>query len=147
VIEVQHSVPHPRVGEAVLFPFDDHTIPFSAGLRLHLVPGKSPGVKPPIVLGKGQPGEPDDQVVRFYGTVIPVGDELRMWYLGGGTRHQQGALRACYAVSADGVTWHKPKLGLVEHNGDRDNNLVDLLGGRRLLVGPADPARSRRPRP
>jgi hypothetical protein len=138
------------VGEAVLFPFDDHTIPFSAGLRLHLVPGKSPGVKPPIVLGKGQPGEPDDQVVRFYGTVIPVGDELRMWYLGGGTRHQQGALRACYAVSADGVTWHKPKLGLVEHNGDRDNNLVDLLGGEGslsalpILHDPDDPDPSRR---
>ena len=67
MIEVQNSVPHPRVDEAVLFPFDDHSIPFTAGLRLHLVSGKPPGVKTPIVLDKGAPGAPDDDRVRFYG--------------------------------------------------------------------------------
>ena len=54
-----------RAEEMVLFPFDDHTIPFSAGLRLNLVPGKAPGVKPPIVLDRGAPGAPDEGAVRF----------------------------------------------------------------------------------
>src|SRR5437764_1999929 len=112
MIEVHNSSPHPRGDEAVLFPFDDHSIPFTSGLRLQLVPGKAPGVRTPIVLGKGAPGAPDDERVRFYGTVIPSGDELRMWYLGGSSS-DPGLLRACYAVSADGVTWEKPALGLV----------------------------------
>ena len=82
MIEVRTGAGHPRVAEAVLFPFDDQGIPFSAGLRLHLVSGKSPGTQNPIVLAPGAAGAPDDARTRFYGTVIPVGDELRMWYLG-----------------------------------------------------------------
>ncbi len=30
----------------------------------------------------------------------------------------------CYATSADGFTWHKPDLGLVEYDGSKQNNLV-----------------------
>lgn len=30
----------------------------------------------------------------------------------------------CYAVSNDGLAWQKPNLGLVEYDGNRDNNLV-----------------------
>ncbi len=30
----------------------------------------------------------------------------------------------CYAESIDGITWHKPALGLCEYNGDRQNNIV-----------------------
>ena len=30
----------------------------------------------------------------------------------------------CYAVSKDGISWEKPSLGLVEFQGNRDNNLV-----------------------
>ena len=44
MIEVQNSVPNPEVSEAVLFPFDSHSIPFSTGLRLRLVQGKTPMV-------------------------------------------------------------------------------------------------------
>ena len=33
-----------------------------------------------------------------------------------------------YAESKDGVNWRKPKLGIVEYNGSRENNLVwDLI--------------------
>lgn len=133
MIEVRSSVPNPRVTEAVLFPFDQVSIPFSAGLQLHLVPGKSPGKANPIVLGKGRPGEPDDARVRFYGTAIPSGDELRLWYLARGSLDDQGAdrgLRVCYATSADGVHWEKPALGLVEYNNSRRNNIVEIAGGR-----------------
>src|SRR5829696_4492742 len=114
MIEVRHGVPRASVREAVLFPFDDHSLPFSAGVRLNLVPGKAPGVKPPVVLDHGGPGDPDEHVARFYGTVIPLGETLCMWYLGG-TEHN--ALRACFATSKDGIEWEKPRLGLVEHGG------------------------------
>ena len=40
-----------------------------------------------------------------------------------------GPGRVCYAVSHDGFTWKKPKLGLVEYNGDKQNNLVNLDAG------------------
>ena len=130
MLEIQNSVPNPRVGEAVLFPFDDTSIPFIAGLRLNLVSGKKPGKGNPIVVARGKPGEPDDEVARFYGTVIPFGDELRMWYLARGSLDDRGQMRVCYAVSKDGVNWEKPKLGLVEYNGSKENNIVDLRGGR-----------------
>jgi hypothetical protein len=150
VVEVRNSVPQPRVEEAVLFPFDDHSIPFSAGLRLHLASGKPPGVKTPVVVGKGPGGAPDDDRVRFYGTVIPVGDVLRMWYLGGSSRDGGRTLRVCYATSADGVQWEKPRLGLVEHNGSTANNLVAFGDGEMsfaalpVIHDPDDPDPARR---
>ena len=43
-IYVDNGVPSVAVDEAVLFPFDDHSIPFTKGLVLSLVRGsKSPG--------------------------------------------------------------------------------------------------------
>ena len=114
MIEVRHGVPRARVREAVLFPFDDHSIPFTAGLRLHLVPGKAPGVKPPIVLDHGGPGDPDERVARFYGTVIPLGDRLCMWYLGA----DAGAAGRCGPASPPARTaCTGSALGLVEHGG------------------------------
>ena len=150
MIEVQNGVPNPRVSEAVLFPFDNVSIPFSTGLQLHLAAGKTPGKANPIVLERGKKGEPDDEIVRFYGTVIPFGDELRMWYLTRGSLDKPSGLRVCYAVSRDGVNWEKPKLGLVEYNGSKENNIVDLRGGRcdfaalPVLYDPDDPNPDRR---
>ena len=116
VIQVKNSVETPSVGEAVLFPFDSTAIRFTAGLRLQLVPGKSATRKNPIVVQRGEPGEPDDAVLRYYGTVIRIGEELRMWYQARGSMDPPGGLRRlCYAVSADGVSWKKPELGLVEY--------------------------------
>ena len=167
MIEVRNGVGSLGVREVVLYPFDDASIPFSDGLRLHLVSGKSG--KSPIVLARGEPGEPDDEEVRFYGTVIQIGDELRMWYHARGSLdpkvapHAQrfggreytvpgmaGPRRLCYAVSRDGVNWEKPKLGLVEYNGSKENNIVDILGGEcslcvtPILHDPDDPDPSRR---
>ena len=147
--------------EAVFFPFDDHSIPFSTGLRLFLTPGKSADQVNPTVISTGPEGAPDEETVRFYGTVIPVDGELRMWYLARGYQDNEifapnalswdpevgwitGAkgLRACYATSTDGIHWKKPNLGLVEYNGNKDNNIVDLSGGRCDLASlpvPHDP--------
>lgn len=56
----------------------------------------------------------------LYGTVIWDEGKLRMWY----HLHSGGGYRNAYAESADGVTWEKPNLGIVEEGGSTDNNLV-----------------------
>lgn len=154
MITVRNSVPNPVVEEAVLFPFDSYSCPFSAGLRLHLIPGKTPGSANPIVVAAGEPGAPDDFCTRFYGTVIPIDGELRMWYLARSTRDADGRnggqLRCCHATSTDGVHWEKPDLGLIEFDGSTRNNVVNLRGGRcefaalPVMYEPDDPDPSRR---
>lgn len=152
-IEVENGAsPSIRVQEAVLFPFDDHSIPFTWRLRLRLVMGKNSYHPNPIVVRRGQPGEPDNLMVQYYGTVIQVGDELRMWYLGAGdhTTLKGGRLLPMYAVSKDGIKWEKPKLGLIEYNGSKQNNILDLMGGEYgvseyvVIHEPEDPDPSRR---
>ena len=154
MVIVRNSSSTPSVPEAVLFPFDNHSIPFSAGLRLQLVSGKSRDTANPIVLKKGGPGEPDDLHLRLYGTVIKVGDTLYLWYQARGTLDPAEGpdyqFRVCLATSKDGVRWEKPKLGLVEFNGSRENNIVDIFGGRcvvwsgPVLHDPEDPDPARR---
>ena len=138
MIEVRNSSHNPRVEEAVLFSFDKHSIPFSAGLRLHLVSGKGYARKTPIVLKRSRHSAPDDDYVRFYGTVIPFEDELRMWYPARGKLDSRtGYYRLCYATSIDGRNWEKPQLGLIKYDGNTANNAVDLFNGEcDLVCGP-----------
>ena len=150
MIEVGNAPSNPRVEEAVLFPFDNHSIPFNAGLRLHMVSGKTRG-KTPIVLKRSRPSAPDDQYARFYGTVIPFENELRIWYMARGSLDPLANLyRLCYATSEDGRKWEKPDLGLVEYDGSRANNAVDLLNGEcdlatvPMIFDPEDPDPDRR---
>jgi len=137
--------------EAVFFPFDRASIPFSNALKLELLAGKQPGQRNPIVVTHGRPGDPDDDSVRYYGTVIQIDDALHMWYQALSSLDQDPrGRRLCYATSGDGVTWEKPGLGLIEFNGGRDNNIVDMFGGEPwlaaspILYDPEDPDPSRR---
>ena len=146
MIEVTNTSPSAKVEEAVLFPFDSCSIPFSSGLRLQMVAGKRYGHKAPIVLKRSRHSAPDDDFVRFYGTVIPFEDELRIWYPARGKLDPRTSVyRVCYATSKDGRNWEKPELGLVEYDGSRANNAVDLFNGEgELICGPVifDPADS-----
>ncbi|MEA1951869.1 MAG: hypothetical protein U9N87_10820 [Planctomycetota bacterium] len=63
-----------------------------------------------------------------YHTVFRDGDLYRMYY-----KCYQQVLRgepkphkvvACYAQSRDGINWTKPKLGLVEFDGSKQNNII-----------------------
>jgi hypothetical protein len=151
-------------GEIVLFAFDDYSLPFSKGLLLELVPARKssvnqgtgadvPYVTRPLhpnkpVLPVGRPGDPDHPRVYYYGTVLRIGDEFRMWYTGWDKDRKR---QVCYAVSRDGIEWKKPDLGLVEYNGNRHNNLVLSDGGGPvkavfclILHEPEDPDPSRR---
>jgi hypothetical protein len=122
------TLPDPApLSEAVLFGFDDRAFPFLDHVQIHLIPGANPS----LVLPPGSPGSHDEQI-RYYGSVIRIGDRFHMWYNGGHgpTDTNTGFVRSgflpCYATSADGVHWEKPDLGLVEFNGSRHNNLVQF---------------------
>jgi hypothetical protein len=66
-----------------------------------------------------------------YFTLFQDGDIYRAYYRGShfdeATKKAAHAETACYAESRDGITWTKPKLGLVEFNGSKENNIV-LIG-------------------
>jgi hypothetical protein len=92
-------------------------------------------------------GDPDFPRAYFCGTILRVEGEYRMWYSGFDGHQRQ----VCYATSENGIDWGKPKLGLVEYNGGRENNLVSLDGadamrGMIVLVlhDPEDPDPERR---
>lgn len=66
-----------------------------------------------------------------YHSIIQDGDIYRLYYRGwqhswqpdgSMVRPHPGLL--CYAVSRDGIHWEKPKLGIVEFEGSKQNNIV-----------------------
>ncbi len=79
---------------------------------------------------------PREVVLRFdkpweglfsgYITVIQDGDVYRLYYRGMAAAGADGSSRevTCYAESRDGVKWTKPKLGLFEVNGTKENNVI-----------------------
>ena len=121
---VENGGPAVDLTEAVLFPFDARSIQLRYLLQPGLIPGTNPYSPHNHVLACGGPEAPDHLEVRFYGTVIRVGDELRMWYIGSGDDAGEIGRRICYALSRDGINWEKPELGLTEFRGSKDNNLV-----------------------
>jgi len=94
--------------------------------RTHLSPGRSPKVA-----STGPQGAVDESVA-LYGTILRLATRFT-WYTGnhGPLQNNIGYERVdclyCYATSKDGVTWVKPKLGLVEFNGSKDNNIIDSM--------------------
>lgn len=65
-----------------------------------------------------------------YVTVVHAEGLYRMYYRGIASDNRPRAEMTCYAISVDGVNWVKPKLGLFEVNGTKQNNIV-LLGSDR----------------
>jgi hypothetical protein len=146
-----------EVDEAVLFAFDDHAIPHHGNLQLTMERAERNPTNP--VLAIGPMGTPDEWQIRFYGTILPVDGKFRMWYIAAAADGfvnpmQGGALdrrgwRFAYAESPDGIAWTKPKLGLTEFRGQRDNNLLGLPAGFRgyhalVLHEPSEPDATRR---
>ena len=118
----------------VLFPFDDYAIPFQRGVQLNLRGYQGGGGRTRIVLEPGAAGSHDSEHVTYYGTVKRVADELWMWYLGQGPvecgdHKDPWFQRVCLAKSKNGYNWERPNLGLVEYNGNKKNNLVDMGAG------------------
>ncbi|MDZ4289689.1 MAG: hypothetical protein U0984_17115, partial [Prosthecobacter sp.] len=67
-----------------------------------------------------------------YYTIFQDGDLFRMYYRGAHfdevTKKAGHAETTCYAESKDGITWSKPKLGIYEFNGSKENNII-WMGG------------------
>ena len=147
---VLNGGPRIEISEAVLFPYDDRTIPFRYRLQIGLVEGVNPYKGHRVAMERGGPGTPDSRVVKYYGAVCQVEDELRLWYLGhGDIDGEPTPAQVCYAVSTDGVNWEKPELGLVEFNGSKRNNLLPFEapgtpGSCSVLYDPEDPDPARR---
>jgi hypothetical protein len=72
------------------------------------------------------PEHPWEKYGVSYMVAFKDGDRFRAWYradaaaFGGGKRQAMTA----YAESKDGTDWHKPKLGIIEFDGSKENNLV-----------------------
>ena len=79
-----------------------------------------PEVMPEPVLRGDPDRKTEDRGVNVT-TVLNDGGVLRMWYKAYQTPYRRGL--AGYAESDDGITWRKPRLGLVEHEGSKDNNI------------------------
>lgn len=56
-----------------------------------------------------------------YGTVLHDGTRYLLYYRGGGDLAQEVT---CLATSSDGVSWERPRIGLIEFDGSRDNNII-----------------------
>ena len=69
----------------------------------------------------------DGRGVTIYGSVHRDGGRLRMWYLAlpENWDYAGDMSSTAYAESDDGIHWHKPALGLIEH-GPGPNNLVNV---------------------
>lgn len=154
MITVHATTPVSVQDEAVLFAFDDHSIPLQDNLTLTLKQVQKHPQNP--VLRAGPEGAPDDRGCIIYGSVLQVEGKLRMWYLawptdeGAGPKGEYWRPMA-YAESEDGVHWTKPDLSLVEWHGSKENNLClidppdwpvqDFLS---VMHDPEDPDPSRR---
>ncbi|MBL9146650.1 MAG: hypothetical protein JNM99_23410 [Verrucomicrobiaceae bacterium] len=134
-----------------LFAFDNVAIPHTQNLRLEMRQPERHPMNP--VLQRGEPGSPDAHGVQFYGSIIKDGARYRMWYVAFDDEVRSKApstrWRAAYAESTDGVHWVKPRLGLVEFRGSKENNLVDVDGdwgfvNLKVIKDEADPDPSRR---
>jgi hypothetical protein len=79
--------------------------------------------------------QPRETVLKFdlpwegrysgYTTILPTGDTFRLYYRGlPVARHSLDTEVTCVAESRDGIHWTKPKLGLFEVQGTKENNVV-----------------------
>lgn len=85
-------MPSQQNTEHVLFPFDNRALPFFHGVRLKMIPFASAADSnglPNMVVSPGPDGTPDCKGILYYGTVLSVGEELWMWYLGQGEGAEQ----------------------------------------------------------
>src|SRR5688572_15361455 len=112
--------------ELVLFAFDDHWIPLRSKMDLNFTEPELYEGNP--VMRRGPKGEVDATFAALYGTVFYLDGKFRMWYGAVDSWEKfepdRANLRLAYAESKDGIHWEKPKLGLREFNGNKDNNLV-----------------------
>src|SRR2546427_4136847 len=121
---------------AVLFAFDDVSIPATRGLEVRMLHPEKHPANP--ILSRGVPGEADAGSAQGV-SVVREENRWRLWY---SAHDEAGQPRMAYAESRDGLHWEKPRLGLVTFNGTSANNLVAAEAGveaRSVLLDPERP--------
>ena len=102
------------------------------------------------LLPLGRVGEWDERVAAPWATRTVIYDEedeiFKCWYDGCSFRQASTSFEMAfptgYAISEDGINWIKPRLGLFEYNGSKDNNICNLGVGCVLKdKGEEDPAK------
>lgn len=82
-----------------------------------------------------------------YNNVLDDQGQFKMWYLGWSQseKSQYGKIHVCYAVSTDGINWTKPRLGIVEFGGSRENNILpcEIEDSGTVFVDPLASSNSR----
>ncbi|HWP41328.1 MAG TPA: hypothetical protein VNL70_10420, partial [Tepidisphaeraceae bacterium] len=78
---------------------------------------------------------PWDQKAISIRQVLQDGEKYRAW---GGVEDMRSRVNMAYYESDDGLHWHRPKLGLVEYDGDKQNNLVESFPGG-VFIDPTAP--------
>ena len=69
--------------------------------------------------------EPWEGLYSGYETILKIGDTFRFYYRGmPAAKHDLDTEVTCIAESPDGIRWTKPKLGLFEFQGTKENNVV-----------------------
>jgi hypothetical protein len=56
---------------------------------------------------------------------------------------ERGEKHSCYLESNDAITWRRPKLGLVEYDGSKENNLTPDKAPGRVFIDPHGPPEER----
>jgi len=117
------------------------------GVRLVVNPPSQSGK---VVLELDQPYELVHRgaQIGLYSSVMKDGGKVRMWYsylVNSGDQEQKDKRRVCYAESEDGLHFVKPKLGLVEMGGTKENNAVidDPIQGACVWIDPNAPPEER----
>ena len=105
---------------------DDYLIESSQGVSRRLQqPAKYP--QNPVLAGvpKGEPLWESDMDIYFPSVIFDrEAGHFKMWYgLWERNQRDEDSVLA-YATSRDGITWEKPRLGLLTYRGTRRNNLV-----------------------
>lgn len=121
------AAPEPvRIGTQKQLFVDDYIIDSMHNVQQHVNPIRKIGK--PIV----SPDEPwEGTCLVLWGVCRDPSDgRFRMWYSGYAIPEsgKGPGWHPCYAESKDGIHWTKPRLGVVEFEGSKDNNLVEYQG-------------------
>ena len=116
------TAPALDVGTNIQLLLDERVMVSRSNVWLHTMPVDKVGA--PLI----SPDEPwEGTAIQISGVLLdPADGRYKLWY----TTHADAGSgktpgpRTCYAESADGIQWNKPRLGLADFGGNRNNSLV-----------------------
>ncbi|HEX4146222.1 MAG TPA: hypothetical protein VHY91_22160 [Pirellulales bacterium] len=142
-----------EIGSDQILFVDNEFVADSTAVRLKLHPARKTGE--PILVAE----HPWESAELNWFSVLEHGGKFRMWYecydVAGWSTDGKAAddTSFCYAESTDGVHWTKPKLGLFEYQGSKENNILfrqigagdarSRVHGAAVFVDPHAPADQR----